>query len=174
MSVEYEAETPEVSFEGMKSKAVVPTDIMGEPPEIKIGDAEKAFAEAEARVDHIYRAPRYNHNAIEPHATIASWNEDGSLAGVRLHAIREPDRAHAGLCFRPQDGRCPGGRAICGRRFRRQSRLWSNTPLCVAAAKVVNRPVKLALSREDTFPHDRRPHHLGTACRAGRAKRTAS
>jgi hypothetical protein len=28
---------------------------------------------------------------------------------------------------------------------------WSNTPLCVAAAKVVNRPVKLALTREDTF-----------------------
>ena len=28
---------------------------------------------------------------------------------------------------------------------------WSNTPLCVAAAKVVNRPVKLVLSREGTF-----------------------
>ena len=28
---------------------------------------------------------------------------------------------------------------------------WSNTALCVAAAKAVNRPVKLALSREGTF-----------------------
>ncbi len=28
---------------------------------------------------------------------------------------------------------------------------WSNTPLCVAAAKVVNRPVKMVLSREGTF-----------------------
>ena len=27
----------------------------------------------------VYRTPRYNHNAIEPHATIAFWNEDGSL-----------------------------------------------------------------------------------------------
>ena len=30
-------------------------------------------------VDHVYRTPRYNHNAIEPHATIAAWNDDGTL-----------------------------------------------------------------------------------------------
>src|SRR6185503_9315688 len=29
--------------------------------------------------------------------------------------------------------------------------LWSNIALCAAAAKAVKRPVKLALSREDTF-----------------------
>src|SRR6266700_942525 len=52
---------------------------MSELPEITIGDAEKAFAEADKRVGNIYRAPRYNHNAIEPHATTALWNEDGSL-----------------------------------------------------------------------------------------------
>ena len=43
VSVEYDAETPEVSFEGAKPKAVVPNDIMGEPPELKIGDAAQGF-----------------------------------------------------------------------------------------------------------------------------------
>ena len=40
---------------------------------------KRRFAEAEVTVDHVYRTPRYNHNAIEPHAPIASWNEEGSL-----------------------------------------------------------------------------------------------
>ena len=44
---------------------------MGEPAEIKIGDAEKAFKEADVSVDQVYRTPRYNHNALEPHASIA-------------------------------------------------------------------------------------------------------
>ena len=52
---------------------------MGEPAEIKIGDAEKALKEADAKVDHVYRTPRYNHNAIEPHASVAYWTEDGTL-----------------------------------------------------------------------------------------------
>ncbi len=43
VSVEYEIETPEVSFEDAKARAFVPKDILGEPPEIKIGDGNKAF-----------------------------------------------------------------------------------------------------------------------------------
>ena len=31
-------------------------------------------------VGHVYRTPRYNHNAIEPHATIAVWDENGGVA----------------------------------------------------------------------------------------------
>ena len=92
VKVDYSASTPQVSFETAKSKAKQPPDVMGEPAEIKIGDAEKALNEADAKVDHVYRTPRHNHNAIEPHATIAYWTEDGTL--VVLDAtqclLREP------------------------------------------------------------------------------------
>ena len=64
----------------MKPQAVVPPDILGEPSEIKIGDVDKALKEADASIDHVYRAPRYNHNAIEPHATIAVWDDRGGVA----------------------------------------------------------------------------------------------
>jgi xanthine dehydrogenase YagR molybdenum-binding subunit len=67
VSVEYEVDIPDVSFEGMKPKAVVPSDIMGEPSELEIGNVKKGMHEAAVTVDHVYRAPRYNHNAIEPH-----------------------------------------------------------------------------------------------------------
>jgi xanthine dehydrogenase YagR molybdenum-binding subunit len=92
VKVEYSAGIPDISFEAAKSKAKQPPDVMGEPAEIKIGDAEKALKEADAKVDHVYRTPRYNHNAIEPHASIAYWTEDGTL--VVLDAtqclLREP------------------------------------------------------------------------------------
>jgi xanthine dehydrogenase YagR molybdenum-binding subunit len=44
VDVEYAAESPEVSFDGMKPKAVVPPDVMGEPPEIKIGDVDSGIS----------------------------------------------------------------------------------------------------------------------------------
>ena len=150
VSVEYDAETPEVSFEGAKSKAVVPKDIVGEPPEIKIGDAEKAFADAETRVANTYRAPRYNHNAIEPHATTAVWNEDGSL--LVFDATQSVNLTAHTLAY-VFDLKTEEVRVVApflGGGFGGKIG-WSNTPLCVAAARVVNRPVKLALTREDTF-----------------------
>src|SRR3984885_12082308 len=146
VSVEYDAQTPEVSFEGAKPKAAVPKDIMGEPSELEIGDAHKAFAEADKRVGHIYRAPRYNHNAIEPHATTALWNEDGSL--LVFDATQSVNLTAHTLAYvfalNTEDVRVVA--PFLGGGFGGKIG-WSNTPLCVAAAKVVNRPVKLALTR---------------------------
>ncbi len=150
VSVEYDAQTPEVSFEGAKPKAVVPKDIMGEPPELKIGDAHKAFAEAEVSVGHVYRAPRYNHNAIEPHATIAVWDERG---GVTVYDATQSVNLTAHTLSYIFDLKVEDVRVIApflGGGFGGKIG-WSNTPLCVAAAKAVNRPVKLVLSREGTF-----------------------
>ncbi len=148
--VEYDAETQEVSFQGAKSKAVVPQDIMGEPAELKIGDADKAFAEADKCIGHIYRAPRYNHNAIEPHATTAVWNNDGSL--LVYDATQSVNLTAHTLAYvfdlKTEDVRVVA--PFLGGGFGGKIG-WSNTPLCVAAAKLVNRPVKLALTREDTF-----------------------
>jgi xanthine dehydrogenase YagR molybdenum-binding subunit len=148
--VEYKAETPAVSFEDAKAGAIRPADIMGEPSEIAIGDADKARREADASVDCTYRTPRYNHNAIEPHATIAVWTGVGCLAvfdstqsvNLTAHTLayefglkQENVRVVA-----PFLGGGFGGKIG-----------WNNTALCVAAAKVVNRPVKLALSRKAVF-----------------------
>ena len=55
--VDYAADTARLSFDALKSAAVVPKDILGEPPEITIGDPYKALAGAAARVDEVYRTP---------------------------------------------------------------------------------------------------------------------
>ncbi len=150
VSVEYDAEQPDVSFEGMKPQAVVPPDIMGEPSEIKIGDVSQALREADVSIDHVYRAPRYNHNAIEPHATIAAWDDRG---GVAVFDATQSVNLTAHTLAYIFDLKVEDVRVVApflGGGFGGKIG-WSNTPLCVAAAKVVNRPVKLVLSREGTF-----------------------
>ena len=74
--VEHDVETPRVSFDELKAEADVPSTVLGEDPEMEIGDANKAFAASAFKVDNIYRTPRHNHNAIEPHAAIAAWDGD--------------------------------------------------------------------------------------------------
>ncbi len=71
VSVEYDVEIPDVSFEGMKPKAVVPDDIMGEPSELEIGNVEKGMLEAAARVDHVYHAPRFRRNVSVSSESVA-------------------------------------------------------------------------------------------------------
>lgn len=149
--VEYEAGTPTVSFDDLKAEAFVPEDIIGEPPEVKIGEAEKMLAEAESVVDNVYRTPRYNHNAIEPHATIAAWNDDGSLTVFdATQAVNVYKKTLAEIFnIKPEKVRVIA--PFVGGGFGGKAGMWKNTVLCAATAKVINRPVKLALSREEVF-----------------------
>ena len=105
-----------------EGEAVRPPDIMGEPTEITIGDADKALADADAVVDDVYRTPPYNHNAIEPHATIAVWTDDGSLTRVRFDADRQRLSLRAGRGLRARRRQGAGGGAVCRRRLRREGR----------------------------------------------------
>ena len=157
VSVEYQVETPEVSFEAAKAKALVPTDIMGEPSEIKIGDVDQAFAEAEVSVGHVYWTPRYNHNAIEPHATIASWNDRGGV--VVFDATQSVNLTAHTLAYvfdmKVEDVRVVA--PFLGGGFGGKIG-WSNTALCVAAAKMVASSCKARVIARRRFSHDRRPH----------------
>ena len=62
----------QLSFDDLKASAVVPSDILGEPSEVTIGHPDTSAAGDVLLLDNIYRTPWYNHNAIEPHATIAN------------------------------------------------------------------------------------------------------
>jgi len=149
--VYYEAGTPVVSFEKTKTEAVVPHDILGEPPEIKIGDVNQGMVRAEVNVDHVYRTPRYNHNAIEPHATIAVWNSDGGL--TVFDATQSVNLTAHTLAYvfdlKREDVRVVA--PFVGGGFGGKVGLWNHIALCAAAAKFVCRPVKLALTREGVF-----------------------
>jgi xanthine dehydrogenase YagR molybdenum-binding subunit len=150
VKVEYSPEEALLSFDGNKASAVPPKEIMGEPPMLEIGDAERALSTSAAKVDAIYRTPRYHHNAIEPHATTAVWEEDQllvfdpsqslNLFAASLAAVFElpPEKVRV---VAPFVGGGFGGKGMA----------WSHMFLCAAAAKLAKRPVRLALRRADIF-----------------------
>ncbi|AIM03659.1 xanthine dehydrogenase family protein molybdopterin-binding subunit [Sinorhizobium meliloti] len=149
--VEYVEKTARVSFEDLKAEATVPSAVMGEDPELAIGNPEKAFAAAAFKVDNVYRTPHYNHNAIEPHAAIAAWDEDGRLTVFdSTQFVNGCKHALAGIFgLNAENVRVIA--PFVGGGFGGKAALWNHTALCAAAAKVANRPVKMALSREEVF-----------------------
>ncbi|NBB14530.1 molybdopterin-dependent oxidoreductase [Caulobacter sp. SLTY] len=47
-----------------------------DPPDARAGDFEKAFAAAEVKVDAEYTTPDQAHAMMEPHASVAVWQDD--------------------------------------------------------------------------------------------------
>ena len=149
--VEYAAGTARVSFDALKGEAETPSEVLGEDPEVRKGDAEAALAAASFQVDNVYRTPRHNHNALEPHATIALWESDDELLVYDSTQFVNGTKHQLARVFRlkPDDVRVIS--PFVGGAFGGKWALWSNTVLCAAAAKIAGRPVKLVLSREGTF-----------------------
>ncbi|MGB7922663.1 MAG: xanthine dehydrogenase family protein molybdopterin-binding subunit [Pyrinomonadaceae bacterium] len=145
---EYEEETARLSLQAEKENAIEPSNVVGEKPEFKKGDAEKALAAATHKVDHIYTTPPYNHNAIELHATLAEWSEDEKsltvydstqyVIGIQLMLAKK---------FSLDKERVRVIGSFVGGGFGGKGNGWAHVSLAVAAAKVVKRPVKIALSR---------------------------
>ena len=151
VKVEYQAEQPDVSFDALKSSAEVPPVVLTEPAEVEVGHAEKALAAAQVQVDRVYRTPRYNHNAIEPHASIATWSEDGTLTIYDTTQNLGGLRTTLATMFSVKPDTIRVVTPFVGGGFGGKGAMWFNTAMCAIAAKVVGRPVKLALSREGVF-----------------------
>ncbi|MES5098485.1 xanthine dehydrogenase family protein molybdopterin-binding subunit [Agrobacterium sp. BA1120] len=137
------------SFDEAKKTPRQLDNLLGQPPVVEIGDAETALANAEVKVDVIYRTPRHNHNAIELHAATVAWNGDE----LRLHDASQLldltkgqladifdldlDKVHV---TSPYVGGGFGGKC-----------LWDHQILACAASKLAERPVRIMLSREGVF-----------------------
>lgn len=149
--VEYAVQEATLGFHAHRDEAVTPKSIMGEPPEVEIGDAEANLAAAQARVDEVYEAPYYNHNAIEPHATVAFWEGDDKLTMIDATQAVRGYRSSLAMSFGLKEEDVRVIAEFVGGGFGGKAGMWSNTWLCAAAAKLVKRPVHMSLSREGVF-----------------------
>jgi xanthine dehydrogenase YagR molybdenum-binding subunit len=150
VEVEYKTDFAKVSFDAIKAQAFEPSDVMGEPAVVKVGNVEKGMQGADVRVDHVYRTPRYNHNAIEPHATIAWWT-DGNLVVLESTQSVFTTAGSLALIFKVKPDRVQVIAPFVGGGFGGKGGLWNHTPLCAAVARALKRPVKLSLSREGVY-----------------------
>lgn len=147
VKIEYTPEDHQVSVErAAAGQLIVPE----KRPDKSRGNPEAALANAEASIDASYRVPTEHHNPIEPHATIAVWSGDNLTVYDKTQWVKSVQQ-HLGAVFGIPQENVEVISPFVGGAFGCAGRIWQQTTLAPIAAKVVNRPVKLVLSRKQMF-----------------------
>ena len=118
----------------------------GSPVKVRVGDFDRAFAEAPVTLDATYTTPDESHAMMEPHATIAAWEGDSLTVwtSTQMVAWTRSDLAKTlGLAAEKVRVDSP----YIGGGFGAKLFLRADAVLAALAAKAARRPVKLALSR---------------------------
>ncbi|QIP14670.1 xanthine dehydrogenase family protein molybdopterin-binding subunit [Spirosoma aureum] len=141
--VDYEKAAAKVDFSKLANQAVPPKD----PAEEKRGDAKAAMSTAAYTIEEVYATPIEHHHPLEPHATIAEWNGDHVTLYNSSQIVNGAQNAAAAtLNLKPENVRIVS--PYIGGGFGSKGGQWANLVLAAVAAKAVNRPVKLALARQ--------------------------
>jgi xanthine dehydrogenase YagR molybdenum-binding subunit len=126
-----------------------PAAFGGEPLASRVGDAEAALAAAPHKVDAVYRTPRHNHNAIEPHAATLAWDGDELTVHDCVQGVRNVAWSLAQIFELPED-QVHVSAPYVGGGFGGKM-LWQHQILAAAAARLARRPVRITLSREGVY-----------------------
>ena len=154
LHVFYEAERPLVDPLDPEARAILPEAAMQPGSWVRgdtsRGDADRALAEAPVKVDTTYDIARENHNPMEPQATVAAWNGDRlTLWSKSQFVVNEQEEIAAifGIPAGHVQVICP----FVGGAFGTALRTWPHVTLAAMAARLVDRPVKLVLTRKQMF-----------------------
>ncbi len=154
LNIEYKAQPAKVNFDAELKNARPPK----RASTTRRGDPDASLAKATVVIDQIYSTPIQNHNPMEPHATIATWDGDKLHVYDATQGISGVQGSLARAFSIPPTNiqvECP----YTGGGFGTKGNVWSQTILAAMAAKVAQRPVKLVLGREQMFgPVGSRPN----------------
>ena len=148
IKVTYEKSASKIDFSKHAKEAVLPKG--NNSGDAVRGDVENAFRNAEYKIEALYETPVEHHNPMEPHATIAFWEgENVTLYNGSQIINGAQASAAATLNLKPENVRIVSPHIGGG--FGSKGGQWANLVLTAVAAKMVNRPVKLALTRQQMF-----------------------
>ncbi|NID12167.1 xanthine dehydrogenase family protein molybdopterin-binding subunit [Fibrivirga algicola] len=145
INVTYDKKEPKVDFEKLSKNATLPKD--KEKTDAIRGDAKAALTNAEYKVEEVYETPIEHHHPLEPHATIAEWNGD-RLTLYNSSQIVNGAQSAAANTLNIKTDQVRIVTPYIGGGFGSKGGQWANLVLTAVAAKQVNRPVKLALTRQ--------------------------
>ncbi|MEU9335976.1 xanthine dehydrogenase family protein molybdopterin-binding subunit [Streptomyces sp. NPDC048290] len=114
------------------------------------GDAEAGFTSSAVRIDSSFTTPDYSHAPIEPSAAIAQWDGDR----LTVHASNQyvyRARGTVAAAFGIPEENITFDTSLIGGAFGCKIQVWGYTLLTVMAARVVDRPVRLVLTRKQHF-----------------------
>jgi xanthine dehydrogenase YagR molybdenum-binding subunit len=149
--VEYEARPPVVfDLRTAKKDAVDPPQFLW-PVSSSVGDANKGIAAGAFKVEQTYTTSDRHHNQMEPHATTAVWDADGTLTlyETTQHIFGTKELVSIVLGIPPAKIKVVSH--FLGGGFGGKGYVWPHTLMAALAAKVLNRPVRVQLTRAQMY-----------------------
>jgi xanthine dehydrogenase YagR molybdenum-binding subunit len=149
VKVGYDRQAAPYELKTRISEARTPKSTRGSP-DTHEGDFDGAFAGAPVKVDVLYTTPHQMHAQMEPHATMAQWEGDRLVLHTSNQMLNQGQGA-VGATFGmpPADVRLVS--RYIGGGFGAKLQVWPDAILAALAAKAVNRPVKVVLTRQQLF-----------------------
>jgi xanthine dehydrogenase YagR molybdenum-binding subunit len=151
IEVAYESHPPRLfDLRTAKEDAIEPPQRMW-PLSSSVGDADKAIAGVAVKIERTYTMPDRHHNQMEPHVTLAVWDDTGTLTLYDSTQMVVGTRKLVALVLDLPEEKVNVVCEFLGGGFGGKSWSWPHTLLAAVAAKVVNRPVRLQLSRAQMY-----------------------
>jgi xanthine dehydrogenase YagR molybdenum-binding subunit len=148
--VEYEVHPPVVFGPETVKDAIEPPQFLW-PVASSVGDADKAIASSTIRIEQTYTTSDRHHNPMEPHVTTAVWDNEGTLTlyDTTQHIFGTKDLVSMVLGI-------PAAKVnvvshFLGGGFGCKGYVWPHTLLAALVAKVLNRPVRVQLTRAQMY-----------------------
>jgi xanthine dehydrogenase YagR molybdenum-binding subunit len=150
----YSTEPVSVTLDAPGAEAVnqADTSLRRRFPEIVAGDADRAFAQAQVKIDASFATASQHHNPIELIATVAEW-KDGKLTVQEGTQNAEAVRHGLAAALDVSPGRVEVISPFVGGGFGQKYALQMQTVLAAIAAQRLRRAVKLVVPRAQIF-HD--------------------
>ena len=142
---------PRLRFDASLAKPTSETAAKkGRGPESRKGDPAAALAAASVRVDSTYLIAREQHNAMEPHATVAHWQGDRLTLWSKTQWVGN-ERDEIARRFGIASDSVRVINPFVGGAFGSALRTWPHVTLAAMAARRAGRPVRLELTRRQLF-----------------------
>ncbi|MBV9460636.1 MAG: xanthine dehydrogenase family protein molybdopterin-binding subunit [Bradyrhizobium sp.] len=149
LSPRYETEPARSTLDDAESY-VPPAVGIGHPAVVAHGDAADALAHAAHTIEATYDTPAQYHNPMEPHAIVAAWEGDALSIDTPTQGLAMAQGRIAGL-FGISPEKIHIRSPFLGGGFGCKGLISGPQILGILAAKLVGRPVKLVLRRDQMY-----------------------
>ncbi|WP_433227361.1 xanthine dehydrogenase family protein molybdopterin-binding subunit [Actinomadura formosensis] len=152
LHIEYTEETPDVRLRADHPGLYKPAKVNPVfPADTEQGEPEDAFRDSAVRVDVTYTTPAEHNNPMEPHTTLAQWNDDGTLTLYDSNQGASTVQATVAKLFGLDPAQVRVVSPHVGGGFGSKGTPRPNVVLAAMAARAVGRPVKFAVPRQQMF-----------------------
>jgi xanthine dehydrogenase YagR molybdenum-binding subunit len=150
LPIEYQASEGQYDFAAHRDETRKPKDDATKA-HFAQGDIDKAMDDAAVTIDVSYVTPSQNSAAMEPHASIAVWDEEGSLALYGAYQMPTSDAQQLAKSLGVPEKKVRIIARYIGGGFGSKLGIAPESVAAAIAAKQLGRPVKAVMARQQVF-----------------------